>query len=91
MAVELLLTYPFPFIKTKILLDALVGVMVADSAVSTWVPEVVVVPVDVYAFTTCNTDPVGRDALAMLCAAVVSVPAIVTLAPLVDNAVVPFD
>jgi hypothetical protein len=61
--------------KTKTVLEALVGVIVADKVVSTGLPDVVVVADAVIALTTCNTVPAGIDALVIPLDEVVNVPA----------------
>ena len=55
--------HPFKLAITKILLDALVGVIDADNPVSTNDVDVVVEPVEKVALTTCNTLPAGNRAL----------------------------
>jgi hypothetical protein len=67
-----------------------VGVIVAVKFVSTKELEVVEVVDVVVALTTCNMEPAGKDALAIPCAAVVTVPAKVAFcAVLRVSAVVP--
>jgi hypothetical protein len=57
------------------LLDALDGVIDAVNPVVTGVALVVDVEVDVVAFTTCNTDPVGNVLFGMDCDPVMVEPA----------------
>jgi len=78
-------------LKTKMLFVAFVGVIVTDSPVAVTLLfepfDVLDVVVD---WTTCITDPVGKDAFAIPCAAVVSVPAKVAFCAVLSvSAVVP--
>ena len=81
---------PCKLYMTRILLDVLVGVIVAVKPTVISVVLVEDVNVVTVVLTTCNTAPAGKDALAIPLAAVVSVPANVAFCAVLSvSAVVP--